>query len=79
MRKSKIFYVGWNGKPSICQSPFFTKKAAVAHGVDCDREGRGIFLVEVPAKITRMFGKSTIKHSEKKNPLTRSGIGKSAA
>ena len=49
--KSTIYYVGWNDKGFVCEQPFFTKKAAVAHGVECDREGNGIFLVEVPAKI----------------------------
>ena len=62
-RKSTIYYVGWNDKGFVCQNPFFNKKAAIAHGVECDRDGKGIFLVEVPAKITRMFGKSTIKYA----------------
>ena len=62
-RKSSIYYVGWNDRGFVCQNPFFTKKAAIAHGVECDRKGKGIFLVEVPARITRMFGKSTIKYA----------------
>lgn len=62
-RKSTIYYVGWNGKPGTCHHPFLTKKEAVEHGIECDYDGKGIFLIEVPAKVTRMFGKSTIKYA----------------
>jgi hypothetical protein len=62
-RKSTIYLVGWNDKGFVCEQPFFTKKSAIEHGVSCDREGKGIFLVEIPARVTRMFGKSTIKYA----------------
>jgi hypothetical protein len=57
-RKSSIYYVGWNSKGFVCEQPFYTKKAAIEHGVSCDSEGKGIFLVEVPAIIKPVFAKS---------------------
>jgi|HubBroStandDraft_4_1064222.scaffolds.fasta_scaffold03118_11 hypothetical protein len=68
-RKSTIYYVGWNSKGFVCEQPFFTKKSAIDHGLDCDREGNGIFLVEVPAIITPVYGKSTTR-----KPATMSGL-----
>jgi hypothetical protein len=73
-RKTTIYLVGWNDKGFVCEQPFYTKKAAIGHGVSCDTTGKGIFLVEIPAIITPVFAKSTMK-----KPATRSGLGRSAA
>ena len=53
-------------KGFVCEQPFFTKKSAIDHGLECDRQGKGIFLVEIPATITPVFGKS---------PTRRIGLG----
>ena len=55
----KIYYVGWNGKPGTCHHPFLTKKEAIAHGVERDYDGKGIFIIEVPAIVTKLAIKSS--------------------
>ena len=57
-RKSTIFYVGWNDR-GVCEQPFFSRNAAIQHGVWRDYDGKGIFLVEVPAVITKLAIKSS--------------------